>query len=163
MFDYCIEQAEDGFKTEDLQKADSYLKSAKGCVSELRGSLDMGYEISHNLYSIYTYVNRQLTASIIKRKPVNIDSVKENMKKLRKSFEEVAKQDTSGSVVQNSQKVYAGLTYGKGTLNEVFMDNEAARGFKAQGVCDMTNGRRSLYIFYAQTRFRSDNIVAAHK
>lgn len=68
MFDYCIEQAEDGFKTEDLQKADSYLKSAKGCVSELRGSLDMGYEISHNLYSIYTYVNRQLTASIIKRK-----------------------------------------------------------------------------------------------
>ena len=130
MFDYCIEQAEDGFKTEDLQKADSYLKSAKGCVSELRGSLDMGYEISHNLYSIYTYVNRQLTASIIKRKPVNIDSVKENMEKLRKSFEEVAKQDTSGSVVQNSQKVYAGLTYGKGTLNEVFMDNEAARGFK---------------------------------
>ena len=76
MFDYCIEQAEDGFKKEDLQKADSYLKSAKGCVSELRGSLDMGYEISHNLYSIYTYVNRQLTASIIKRKPVNIDSVK---------------------------------------------------------------------------------------
>ena len=131
MFDYCIEQAEDGFKTEDLQKADSYLKSAKGCVSELRGSLDMGYEISHNLYSIYTYVNRQLTASIIKRKPVNIDSVKENMEKLRKSFEEVAKQDTSGSVVQNSQKVYAGLTYGKGTLNEVFMDNKAARGFKA--------------------------------
>ena len=131
MFDYCIEQAEDGFKTEDLQKADSYLKSAKGCVSELRGSLDMGYEISHNLYSIYTYVNRQLTASIIKRKPVNIDSVKENMEKLRKSFEEVAKQDTSGSVVQNSQKVYAGLTYGKGTLNEVFMDNEAARGVKA--------------------------------
>ena len=57
--------------------------------------------------------------------------VKENMEKLRKSFEEVAKQDTSGSVVQNSQKVYAGLTYGKGTLNEVFMDNEAARGFKA--------------------------------
>ena len=91
----------------------------------------MGYEISHNLYSIDTYVNRQLTASIIKRKPVNIDSVKENMEKLRKSFEEVAKQDTSGSVVQNSQKVYAGLTYGKGTLNEVFMDNEAARGFKA--------------------------------
>ena len=36
MFDYCIEQAEDGFKKEDLQKADSYLKSAKGCVSELR-------------------------------------------------------------------------------------------------------------------------------
>ena len=50
------------------------------------------------------------------------------MGKLCKAFEEVAKHDTSKSVVQNSQQVYAGLTYGKGTLNEVFMDNEAARG-----------------------------------
>ena len=131
MFDYCIEQAKEGFKSNDLQKADSYLKSAKGCVSELRGSLDMKYEISYNLHSIYSYVNRQLTASIVKREPVNMDSVKENMDKLRKAFEEVAKQDTSESVVQNSQQVYAGLTYGKGTLNEVFMDNEASRGFKA--------------------------------
>ena len=27
----------------------------------------------------------------------------------------------------------------------------------------MTNGRRSLYIFYAQTRFRSDESAAVHK
>ena len=119
MFDYCIEQAEDGFKSGDLQKAEKYLKSAKGCVSELRGSLDLKYELSYNLHNI------------VKREPVNLDNVKENMGKLCKAFEEVAKQDTSKSVVQNSQQVYAGLTYGKGTLNEVFMDNEAARGFKA--------------------------------
>lgn len=131
MFEYCIGQAEDGFKAGDLEKADKYLKSAKECVSELRGSLDMKYELSHNLYSIYSYINKQLTTSIVKRELVNIDNVKENMKKLRKAFEEVAKKDTSKSVIQNSQQVYAGLTYGKGTLNEVFMDNEAARGFKA--------------------------------
>ena len=51
MFDYCIEQAEDGFKSGDLQKAEKYLKSAKGCVSELRGSLDLKYELSYNLHS----------------------------------------------------------------------------------------------------------------
>ena len=83
------------------------------------------------MHNIYSFVNKQLTASIVKREPVNLDNVKENMGKLCKAFEEVAKQDTSKSVVQNSQQVYAGLTYGKGTLNEVFMDNEAARGFKA--------------------------------
>lgn len=34
--------------------------------------------------------------------------------------------------MQNTQQVYAGLTYGRGTLNEVFMNpNEYARGFKA--------------------------------
>ena len=131
MFDYCIEQAEDGLRVGNLNKAEKYLKNAKGCVSELRGSLDMKYELSHNLYIIYSYVNKQLTASIVKREPVNIDSVKKNMGKLRQSFEEVAKKDTSKSVIQNSQQVYAGLTYGKGTLNEVFMDNEATRGFRA--------------------------------
>lgn len=130
MFDYCIEQAEEGFKSDDLEKADKYLKSAKGCVSELRGSLDLQYELSYNLHNIYSFVNRQLTTSIVKRSPVNLDNVRGNMEKLRKAFEEVAKKDTSNSVVQNSQQVYAGLTYGKGTLNEVFVNNEAARGFK---------------------------------
>lgn len=122
----------------------------------------MGYEISHNLYSIYTYVNRQLTASIIKRKPVNIDSVKENMEKLRKSFEEVAKQDTSGSVVQNSQKYMPDSLTEKERSMKCLWIMRRQEGLRLKGY-GVINGRRSLYIFYAQTRFRSDNIVAAHK
>ena len=51
---------------------------------------------------------------------------------LHESFEKIAQEDTSETVMKNSQQVYAGLTYGKGTLNEVFMNpNEASRGFKA--------------------------------
>ena len=54
------------------------------------------------------------------------------MQKLGKSFAEIAKQDKSAPIMQNSQKVYAGLTYGKNSLNEVFFDkNQASRGFKA--------------------------------
>lgn len=54
------------------------------------------------------------------------------MESLHSAFEEVAKQDTSGAVMQNTQQVYAGLTYGKGKLNEVFMNgNERSRGFMA--------------------------------
>jgi len=35
-------------------------------------------------------------------------------------------------VMQNSQKLTAGLTYGKGRLNEICVDpNEAKRGFLA--------------------------------
>ena len=49
------------------------------------------------------------------------------------SFEQVAKQDTSGAVMANTQQIYAGLTYGKGTLNEVSMslDGNTYGGFKA--------------------------------
>ena len=40
------------------------------------------------------------------------------LKKLRKSFEDVAAQDDSEPLMSNTQDVYAGLTYGRGSLNE---------------------------------------------
>ena len=60
------------------------------------------------------------------------DEINKVMESLHSAFAEVAKQDTSGAVMQNTQQVYAGLTYGKGRLNEVFMNgNEQSRGFMA--------------------------------
>jgi flagellar protein FliS len=51
---------------------------------------------------------------------------------LKKGFVEVAKQDTRGPVMENTQQVYAGLTYGRNALNEVLVNaNESSRGFRA--------------------------------
>ena len=50
------------------------------------------------------------------------------LKKLQKSFEELSKTDTSGKAFKNAQEVYAGLTYGRGTLNES-TSIDANRGF----------------------------------
>ena len=51
---------------------------------------------------------------------------------LLESFEEVARQDESGPVMENTQQIYAGLTYGKDSLNEVFLQgDENSRGFRA--------------------------------
>ena len=34
--------------------------------------------------------------------------------------------------MSNTQQVYAGLTYGRGSLNEMYVDpNQASRGFRA--------------------------------
>ena len=53
------------------------------------------------------------------------------IKGLKESFEEVAKQDGSGPVMENTQQVYAGLTYGRDSLSEVTMyGNMANRGFR---------------------------------
>ena len=59
------------------------------------------------------------------------DAVREVMTKLKEAFEEVAKQDTSGPLMENTQQVYAGLTYGKGSLNEVLISgDEYNRGYR---------------------------------
>ena len=34
----------------------------------------------------------------------------------------MAKQDFEGPIMQNTQQIYAGLTYGKGYFNESYMD-----------------------------------------
>lgn len=48
------------------------------------------------------------------------------------SFKEVAKQDDSEAVMKNVQTIYAGLTYGRGTLNETIDSGaDANRGFEA--------------------------------
>ena len=54
------------------------------------------------------------------------------MERLLPSFREVAKQDTSEAVMKNVQQIYAGLTYGRGSLNETIGDDIGKnRGFEA--------------------------------
>ena len=48
------------------------------------------------------------------------------------TFKEVAKQDDSEAVMKNVQTIYAGLTYGRGTLNETIDSGaDVNRGFEA--------------------------------
>ena len=56
---------------------------------------------------------------------------KKVMDELGDAFEQLAEQDKSKPLMGNTQKVIAGITYGKGTLNESLMGNQASRGFWA--------------------------------
>lgn len=80
---------------------------------------DFRYEIALQLRQLYRYVNEQLIATLVQRRPVHLDAACEVIRGLMESFEQVAKEDHSGPVMEHSQQLYAGLTYGKGTLNEV--------------------------------------------
>lgn len=108
------------------------LKHAQKCINQLMGSLDYTYDISRELLSLYSYVNKTVIAAIMKKEISGLASVTSVISKLKASFEEVSRQDMSGPMMENTQQVYAGLTYGKGTLNESLLGlNEPNRGFKA--------------------------------
>jgi len=131
LFIYSMDMAEQAFNKNDTGEAVKYLKKAQECVCELKRSLDFHYEVSYNLASLYRYVHEQVIASIVRCSPVNFEEIRKIMVALQEAFIEVSKQDTSKAVMQNTQKVYAGLTYGKGKLNEVAMDGSGlSRGFK---------------------------------
>lgn len=130
LFIYSMDMAGQAFDSDDKEMAVKYLKKAQECVCELKRNLNFNYEVSYNLASLYRYIHEQIIASITRRAPVNFDEINKIMETLQSAFKEVSKQDTSSAVMQNTQKIYAGLTYGKGKLNEVFMNgNEQSRGF----------------------------------
>lgn len=101
-------------------------------VSELMAALDFRYRLSYELRTLYVYAHKCLTEAAFSGETGKLADVEDMMEGLKAAFAKVAEEDTSGPVMQNSQKLTAGLTYGRGRLNEICVDpNDAKRGFLA--------------------------------
>ena len=120
-----------------IEEGKNYLKqgeieAARRMITELMGSLDLQYEISHYLRQLYVFAYRELCQGIANRDPEQLNHATDIFEALLPSFKEVAKQDDSEAVMKNVQTIYAGLTYGRGTLNETIDSGaDANRGFEA--------------------------------
>jgi len=127
-----IDDAKKAYEAGDLAAFDKGLKKSHKYVNELIVALDYNYAISYDLISLYLYVNKCIITAIIKRNPDSLESAIRVLKKLLVGFEGVSEADKSGPVMRNTHQVYAGLTYGRGRLNEIDIDpNNGNRGFIA--------------------------------
>ncbi len=106
------------------------VRCASLCIDNLIASLDMEQKISYDLLLLYQYMKNSFRR--LKRRPdkQQLEVMGRMLARLWQSFEELAKQDQSGPMMRNTQKVYAGLTYGQGTLNETY-DSGHNRGYLA--------------------------------
>lgn len=127
----ALEAAKSGFNENDLDRFDRNLKKAQKFISELMVTLDYQYIISYDLLSLYLYANRTILVSIVQGKADLIGSVEEVITYLLDGFRVIGQEDTSGPVMQNTQQIYAGLTYGRTDLNESYVNLDSNRGFKA--------------------------------
>lgn len=120
------------FEKQELQKFDISLQNAQKFLNELMGTLNYEYEISYQLLSIYRFVNKIIIEARIKRQDKDIEVCIRLLEKLRHAYAEVASKDQAGPMMSNVQKLYSGLTYGKGALSEVSVDvNGGHRGLYA--------------------------------
>ncbi len=102
---------EEGF-TDDLQRA-------KRFIDDLAVSLKFENQIAYDLMSLYSFADRCIIKSIIKKDSYHIGVVRDMMKMLGESFEKISKEDDSEPVMKNSMPIYAGITYGKDSVNEI--------------------------------------------
>lgn len=126
-----VKDAETSHENEERVEFRQNIRRARGCISELMSTLDFKYSISSGLMQLYLYVNRELARADIRNNPEPLEGVKIVINGLHETFEVISEQDTSGPLMQNTQTVFAGLTYSKNNLNESLSNQRSDRGFLA--------------------------------
>ena len=126
-----LDEAQQAHAKEDREGFREGIRKSRGCLKELMSSLHVEYEPAMNLLQLYRYANRELARADIRNSTQELDHVKMVMTKLHAAYEKISEQDTSGPVMENTQTVYAGLTYGKKALTENLSDQGSSRGFRA--------------------------------
>ncbi len=101
-----------------------YTQKAKEVIHILVGNLNFDEPICGTIFQIYVYVQKMLI------KYEDLEIAYDQMKKLQDVFAELEeRRPNQQAVMQNVEKVYAGMTYGKHQVDEfVISDN---RGFQA--------------------------------
>ena len=118
------------FEKKNIEEYKKNIQNAKDCIDELINSLDFNYQPAQVLRGLYFFYKRELTTAAVQQKKESVISVMKMVQELREAYEEVSRQDTSAPVMENAQTVYAGLTYGKNSLNVNLSDQGTNRGFR---------------------------------
>lgn len=124
-----LKEAKEMLSAEDKAEYKGAIRKIRGCMDELIASLHMEYAVAQNLLQLYLYINRELVQASMHYKKEHLEHVETIIGRLHAAWRQIEPQDMSGSVMGNTQAVYAGLTYGRNTLTENMASPEANRGF----------------------------------
>lgn len=101
---------------------------ARGCINELLNSLHREYSPARELSALYLYCIRRLAICEARKDKALLEEVRRVIAPLCDAYRQLQEQNTSGPVMNNSQTVYAGLTYGRNSLTENMTDQGTNRG-----------------------------------
>jgi flagellar protein FliS len=88
-----IKLAKKAIEENNIPEKNTNLQKAQKIIQELMVTLDMKYEVSKNLMSLYDYMNRRLIEGNVKNDIVILDEVEAFVTELRDTWKEVIKQN----------------------------------------------------------------------
>ena len=113
-----MEEAVAAYGESNLEEFVRCTDKAQSVQVELMNVMNMENPVAVDVYSVFAYINKQLIHSKIKRQPLEFERLAALLEQYHTSFVNLVKTDQVGPVMQQSEKVYAGLTYGAGGLVE---------------------------------------------
>jgi len=120
-----LAHVEDAINSPDDREFTRHVELSIGLLGTLIDSLNMEYELSHTLFPLYIYVNKLLINAKLTGKTEPLEHVQKIIIPLYMGWKELAENESEeGSAMDRSQKIFAGLTYGRGELNEYIQEDE---------------------------------------
>ena len=126
-----LEDGKEALAVRDENAFCEAVRHAKGCLNELLNSLHPEYEPAPTLQKLYLFCIRRLALALWRKDAGLLEEIERIIKPLRDAYGQVAGQNSAGPVMNNSQTVYAGLTYGRNSLTENMADQGTNRGMFA--------------------------------
>lgn len=124
-----MQEAEDAHESGNHAEMKEAIRKSQNVLDELMKSLNFAYEISSNLHAIYVFCKNELARSLYENRMDGLREADKLLKRLYEAFKEAARQDVSAPIMSNTQQIYAGMTYGRTSLNENDMNYNHQRGF----------------------------------
>lgn len=94
LYNGCIKAirfAKVSIEDKDFEKTNVYICKAEAIIRELRATLDMKYDISKNLYDLYTYFLDRLIESNVKKEVSILDETEGFVIQLRDAWSQAMK------------------------------------------------------------------------
>ncbi len=113
-----MDEAQAAHEAQDVNAYRLAISRTRNCIAELVQSLNLQYEPAPALLQLYRFCTRRLIAAEIQTDDDPLKEVRRVIEPLREAYAKLAAEHPGEAVMGNSQSVYAGLTYGKGALNE---------------------------------------------
>lgn len=126
-----LEDADTALAEREEKRFIQEIHHVQDCLMELLNSLDMRYEPAPALHELYLYMHRELAGAIISPSETPLRQPKNILTRLRDAYLELEKTGSFEPVMDNTQQIYAGLTYGKNSLVESLAQPVNNRGFLA--------------------------------
>ena len=127
-YELLLERIELAIKSEEADERKKHIHKAIEVVQMLAGDLEFEIELSKELFRIYVYVQGLL---INAKENDKLEEAYKLIDKIYQAYKKITEEEVNKRPsMQNTEAIYAGLTYGKSSINEMTIGGEN-RGFKA--------------------------------
>lgn len=125
-----INSAIEYIENKDKEKLNTSINKIREILAELLSTLKGDSEIANNLRSIYVYINKLVTEAEIKQDKEKLEDAIKVINPLYEAWQELGEKEVNVSSDINKihkkskPSIVAGMTYGKGQLNDYVVDDE---------------------------------------